>query len=82
MPRLKKKWLLSVIPVAKAPAVSATNITPEYLDVRQAALYMAVTVWTIRGLLKTGKIRAKKIGKRFIIKRTDLDACWQQAEAA
>jgi len=43
---------------------------------------MSVTVWTIRRLLKAGKIHAKKVGKRFTIKRTDLDVYWQQAEAA
>jgi excisionase family DNA binding protein len=52
------------------------------LDIGQAAIYMSVTVWTIRRLLKSKKIQAKKIGKRFTVKRTDLDAYWQQAEAA
>ena len=80
MPRLKKKWTQqSVAPSVVTPVLS---FAPEYLDVRQAAHYMSVTTWTIRGLLKAGKIQAKKLGKRFIIKRTDLDVFWQQVEAA
>ena len=80
MPRQKKKWMqpTAVVP----PSVPASRINPEYLDIRQAAIYMSVTVWTIRRLLKSKKIQAKKIGKRFTVKRTDLDAYWQQAEAA
>ncbi len=80
MPRQKKKWTqpTAVVP----PSLPAPRINPEYLDIRQAAIYMSVTVWTIRRLLKAGKIHAKKVGKRFTIKRTDLDVYWQQAEAA
>jgi excisionase family DNA binding protein len=82
MPRLKKKWLQPAIPAVKTPAVLETKISPEYLDVRQAALYMSVTVWTIRRLIADKKIVAKQVGKRFLVKRTDLDMFWQQAEAA
>jgi excisionase family DNA binding protein len=58
------------------------GVSPEYLNVEQAAVYLGSTVWTIRGLIETRKIQAKKIGRRFIVRRVDLDSCWQQAEAA
>jgi excisionase family DNA binding protein len=84
MPRRKQKYVdqerqALVMP---KPAAIAPGVSPEYLNVEQAAVYLGSTVWTIRGLIETRKIQAKKIGRRFIVRRVDLDSCWQQAEAA
>jgi excisionase family DNA binding protein len=42
-----------------------------------AGKYLGVTEWTIRRLIKTGKLVSKKIGRRLIVKRADLDALWE-----
>ncbi len=81
MPRLKKKWLQPAAPVTKS-AVPEVKINPEYLNIEQAASYFGVTTWTIRRLISSGKLRAKQFGKRFIIKRSDIDALWAQAKVA
>ena len=78
MPRLKKKYLTPEI--APAPAIS---ITPAYLSVEhEAGKYLGVTEWTVRRLIKLGKLPAKKIGRRLIVKRADLDRVWETEPAA
>lgn len=76
MPRLKKKYTqhLQVVP---APAI-AVSVLPTFLSVEhEAGAYLGVTEWTIRRLIKSGKLTAKKIGRRLIVKRGDLDALWE-----
>jgi excisionase family DNA binding protein len=76
MPKLKKKW-------QSLESVAAPALTPisdrEYFNLEQAASYLSVTVWTIRGLIAEGKLPYRKLGKRFIVKRSDIDTMWQQA---
>jgi excisionase family DNA binding protein len=76
MPVLKKKWRTPA-PVAPALAPSI-SITPAFLSVEhEAGKYLGVSEWTIRRLIKLGKLPAKKIGRRLIVKRSDLDAVWE-----
>lgn len=83
MPRLKKKYQQSAREqaVRESPASASISIAPAFLSVEQAATYFAVTTWTIRRLISTGKLTAKQIGKRFIIRRADLDALWVNEKA-
>ncbi len=78
MPRLKKKWMQ---PVVEATTPAPVAIAPAFLNIEQAATYFGVTTWTIRRLVSTGKLAAKQIGKRFTIKRTDLDRLWESEKA-
>jgi excisionase family DNA binding protein len=78
MPRLKNKWLEK----EKAPAVSVASvireiIAPRYLNVQQAAAYAGVTVWTIRGLIASGELKAAKLGKRFTVDKNQIDELWR-----
>jgi excisionase family DNA binding protein len=80
MPRLKDKWLDEVkVPVAAVPAVPMIReiIAPRYLNVQQAAAYAGVTVWTIRGLIASGELKAAKFGKRFTLDRNQIDELWR-----
>jgi excisionase family DNA binding protein len=76
MPRQKKKYTQPAAVPAPAPAL---NITPEYLDVDQAATYLSATATSARRWLKKQKLRCVKVGKRFTYKRADIDAAWRQA---
>ena len=84
MPRLKNKWLeKEKEPVAAVPVPIVAPITPQYLNIEQASFYLSVTTWTIRRLIDNKELSCAKIGKRFIVKREDLDNIWEKkAEAA
>ena len=76
MPPLKKKWRQPV--EISAPSVPAVPFTPPtFLSVEQAATDFGVTTWTIRRLISAGRLKAKRFGKRFTIKRADLHALWE-----
>jgi excisionase family DNA binding protein len=74
MPRLKKKWSA---PPALAVPVIREIIAPRYLNVQQAAAYAGITVWTIRGLIASGELKAAKLGKRFTVDKNQIDELWQ-----
>jgi excisionase family DNA binding protein len=80
MPRRKNKWLeKEKVP---APAMSAASvireiIAPRYLNVQQAATYVGVTVWTMRGLITSGELKAAKLGKRFTVDKSQIDELWR-----
>ena len=84
MPRLKNKWLeKEKEPVVAVPVPVVAPITPQYLNIEQASAYLSVTTWTIRRLIDNKELSCAKIGKRFIVKREDLDNIWEKkAEAA
>ena len=84
MPRLKSKWLeKEKEPVATIPVSVVAPITPQYLNIEQASAYLSVTTWTIRRLIDNKELSCAKIGKRFIVKREDLDNIWEKkADAA
>jgi len=80
MPRLKNKWLEKVkVPLAAVPAAPVIReiIAPRYLNVQQAAAYTGVTVWTIRGLIASGELKAAKLGKRFTLDKNQIDELWR-----
>jgi excisionase family DNA binding protein len=84
MPRRKNKWLeKEKEPVAAIPVSVVAPITPQYLNIEQASAHLSVTTWTIRRLIDHKELSCAKIGKRFIVKREDLDNIWEKkAEAA
>jgi len=78
MPRLKKKYMQPAVQAVPTP--TSVPFTPAFLSVEhEAGAYLGVTEWTIRRLIKSGKLTAKKIGRRLIVKRADLDALWEDA---
>ncbi len=79
MPRLKKKWLEKEKQlVATIPVSVVAPITPQYLNIEQASAYLSVTTWTIRRLIDNKELSCAKIGKRFIVKREELDKIWER----
>ncbi|WFU09096.1 hypothetical protein QA646_17780 [Rhizobium sp. CB3090] len=44
------------------------GIEPEYISVNDAAIYAAESEWTVRDKLRRGIYRAKKSGRRTLIK--------------
>ena len=83
MPRRKNKWLekekesVAAIPL---PVPVVAPITAQYLNIEQASAYLSVTTWTIRRLIDNKELSCAKIGKRFIIKREDLDNIWEKRQ--
>ncbi len=49
------------------------------MNLKEAAAYFGVSVWSIRGLIATGSIKAKRIGKYDVVRRVDLAEYWQKA---
>jgi len=76
MPRVKKKWMQPVVKTAPTPAVPV-SVTPAFLNLKQASDYFGITTWSIRRLIKTGKLRSKLFGKRLLVKRADIDSLWE-----
>ncbi|PYT51048.1 MAG: hypothetical protein DMG44_03905 [Acidobacteria bacterium] len=79
-PRLKKKWMSP--PSITVPVVSAPP-TPckDFMNLKEAAVYFGVSVWSVRGLIAKGFITAKRIGKYDVVRRADLAAYWEKAAA-
>jgi excisionase family DNA binding protein len=79
MPRFKNKWLeKEKEPIAAIPVPFVAAITPQYLNIEQASAYLGVTTWTIRRLIENKELACAKIGKRFIVKREELDKIWER----
>ena len=78
MPRLKKKWMS---PPVTIPVVTPAPATPckDFMNLKEAAAYFGVSVWSIRGLIAKGFIKAKRIGKYDVVRRADLAEYWQKA---
>jgi excisionase family DNA binding protein len=49
------------------------------MNLKEAAAYFGVSVWSIRGLIARGFIKAKRIGKYDVVRRVDLAEYWQKA---
>jgi len=49
-------------------------ITPRLVTIKQAAAYCSCAVWAIRQAIWSKELRACKIGRRYLIDRSDLDA--------
>ena len=43
------------------------------MTLKQAAIYLNASEWTVRALYLKGMISFQKLGKRYIFSRTDLD---------
>ena len=80
MPRLRKKWMSLPVTV---PVVTPVPSTPckDFMNLKEAAAYYGVSVWSIRGLIAKGFITAKRIGKYDVVRRVDLAAYWEKAAA-
>ena len=76
MPRLKKKW---IVPQSLPNAVPVPVTPRAFMNLKQAADYLGVKLWTIRGLIAKGLLVPKRIGKYFVVRRVDLDAIWRDA---
>ena len=51
-----------------------SSVSPRLLTMRQAAEYLAVSYWTVRGWVESGKLSPVRLGERLIrIERADLD---------
>lgn len=62
--------------------VSVVTDWPAYMDYHTAAKYISETYWTIRNLVKAGKLTAKKLGRRYTVSRAELDELWEKTRAA
>lgn len=49
------------------------NAVPKYLNRRQAAAYLNVSLRTLSRLLASGDLPRRKIRKRVVVARADLD---------
>jgi excisionase family DNA binding protein len=66
---------LDTVPVV--PAVPAP--CKDFMNLKEAAAYFGVSIWSVRGLIASGFIRAKRIGKYDIVSRAELAEYWQKA---
>jgi len=57
------------------PVQSAIEIPvePSLLTIQQAARYLAASEWAVRRLIYAGKLSYVKVGKRFNLRRAELD---------
>jgi excisionase family DNA binding protein len=49
------------------------------MNLKEAAVYFGVSIWSIRGLIARGFIKAKRIGKYDVVRRVDLAEYWEKA---
>jgi excisionase family DNA binding protein len=74
----KSKWR-----TPPEPAVAVDPVLqpwPQFMDYSTAGRYTCSSYWTIRNLVKDGKLTAKRMGRRYIVSRADLDAFWAVSE--
>lgn len=58
----------------KKDSPPVVNPNQRWLDVVTAALYVIVSQGTIRNLIRSGELRAVRLGKGYKIDKNDLDA--------
>jgi hypothetical protein len=76
MPRLKRKWMSPPVTVPVVPAPPAP--CKDFMNLKEAAAYFGVSIWSVRGLIAKGFIKAKRIGKYDVVRRVDLAEYWQK----
>ena len=79
MPRRKKKYS-DPTTILNIPARSDSSEplgSREFMNIKQASEYLGVTISAIRGLIRTKRVPAKRIGIRFIVRRVDLEKAWE-----
>ena|SRR5690349_8165482 len=60
--------------VSKRAQDDESSAPSRLLSLRQAANYLGVSYWTVRGWVETGKLSAIRLGPKLIrIERSDLD---------
>jgi excisionase family DNA binding protein len=57
----------------KSLIITQTLITTKYLSRKETALLLKITLTTLRDWVKSGKIRAHKIGRRVLFKPKEID---------
>lgn len=58
---------------------AAVAVTPRLLNIKQAAAYLGVAVWTIRDLEWRGELPSiRNLGKRLLFDVSDLDRLVEQ----
>ena len=63
------------------PETDSINIAPSGLmDIENAAIYLGVSVWSVRWLRRMGKVPFLKIGAKLLVQQADLDAFIQEAK--
>jgi len=61
-------------------ALDSPSHARRLLSVKEAAAYLSVSVWTVRGLGWSGEIPVVKIGRRVLYDREDLDNFIEQSK--
>ena len=57
------------------PISVGQEVEPALLSIREAAKYLsAASEWAVRRLITSGKLSYIRVGKRFCIRKCDLDA--------
>jgi len=66
---------LQALPIPADPPLAATppTITPRLLRIESAARYLSCTTWYLRSKIWDGELPAVKLGKRWLLDRSDLD---------
>ena len=71
----RKKWM--------APPATVSVVSPapckDFMNLKEAAAYFGVSVWSIRGLIAKGFIGAKRMRKYDIVRREELSEYWERA---
>jgi excisionase family DNA binding protein len=61
-------------PASKDDSLSAATLQPIAVDIKRAAEMLCTSRWQIRQLLYSGKLSAFKLGKKYLIRISDLQA--------
>jgi excisionase family DNA binding protein len=66
-----------------APPATVSVVSPapckDFMNLKEAAAYFGVSVWSIRGLIAKGFIGAKRMRKYDIVRREELSEYWERA---
>jgi hypothetical protein len=62
------------------PAIPSPAPASHYFDIKGAAQYLSTTIFAMREAVRCRKVSAKKIGKRYIFERAELDRFFTSLE--
>lgn len=74
---VKRRKLAVVEPPAEPPTVAQ-----RLYRIPQAAAYLNCSVWAVRDLLRRKAVPKIKLGKKFLVDRSDLDRWIEREKAA
>jgi len=63
------------------PAIPSPAPASQYFDIKGAAQYLSTTIFAMREAVRCRKVAAKKIGKRYIFERAELDRFFTSLDA-